>query len=66
MDGKQNEQEEMILITVEQAAKKMSLGRTTVYDLIAREGLPVHRFKSAVRVDPVELRAWLKERRPVA
>jgi excisionase family DNA binding protein len=51
-----------ILITVEEAAKMLSLGRTTVYQLIERENLPVHRFNSSVRISPQELEQWLKER----
>ena len=51
------------LITVEEAAKLLSLSRTMVYELINREGLPIHRFHSAIRVNPTELQDWLKERK---
>jgi hypothetical protein len=34
-----------------------------VYELINREGLPVHRFNSAVRISPIELKTWLDERK---
>jgi excisionase family DNA binding protein len=51
------------LITVEEAARLLSLSRTMVYELINREGLPVHRFKSAIRVNPTELQDWLNERK---
>ena len=51
------------LITVEEAAKLLSLSRTMVYELINGEGLPVHRFKSAIRVNPTELQDWLNERK---
>jgi excisionase family DNA binding protein len=52
------------LITVEEAARLLSLSRTMVYELINCEGLPVHRFKSAIRVNPTELQGWLNERKP--
>jgi excisionase family DNA binding protein len=51
------------LITVEEAARLLSLSRTMVYELINGEGLPVHRFKSAIRVNPTELQDWLNERK---
>ncbi len=51
------------LITVEEAARLLSLSRTMVYELINREGLPVHRFNSAIRINPTELQAWLNERK---
>jgi excisionase family DNA binding protein len=51
------------LITIEEAARLLSLSRTMVYELINCEGLPVHRFKSAIRVNPTELQDWLNERK---
>jgi excisionase family DNA binding protein len=51
------------LITVEEAAKLLSLSRTMVYELINRESLPVHRFNTAVRINPAELQIWLNERK---
>jgi excisionase family DNA binding protein len=54
---------QQILITVEEAARILSLSRTMVYDLINRERLPVHRFNTAVRINPTELQAWLNERK---
>jgi excisionase family DNA binding protein len=59
-------QEEAILVKVEKAAKMIDMGRTKMYSMIAHDGLPVHRFGSSVRIDPIELRAWLKERRKIA
>lgn len=53
-----------LLITVEEAARLLSLSRTMVYELIHREGLPVHRFNTAVRINPAELQTWLNERKP--
>jgi excisionase family DNA binding protein len=54
---------QQLLITVEEAARILSLSRTMVYDLINREGLPVHRFNTAVRINPTELQTWLHERK---
>jgi excisionase family DNA binding protein len=51
-----------ILVTVEEAAKLLSLGRTTMYQLIDKEDVPVHRFKSSIRINPEELEQWLKKR----
>ena len=52
-----------LLITVEEAARILSLSRTMVYELINGEGLPVHRFHTAIRVNPAELQIWLNERK---
>lgn len=52
-----------LLITVEEAAKMLSLGKTTIYEMINNEGLPVHRFKSAVRISVTELQEWLESRK---
>jgi excisionase family DNA binding protein len=54
---------QQILITVEEAARILSLSRTMVYDLINRERLPVHRFNTAVRINPTEFQAWINERK---
>ncbi len=51
-----------LLLTISQAAKMLSLGRTKVYELIATEGLPVVRFGRAVRVSSVSLRRWVETR----
>ena len=49
-------------ITVEQAAKILSLGTTKVYEMINYEGLPVVRFGRAVRINPARLDEWLERR----
>lgn len=51
-----------LLLTIPQVMACLSLGRNTVYDLIEKEGLPVHRFGRAIRVSYDELRAWLAQR----
>ena len=51
-----------LLWTIPQVAKALSLGRTKVYELIYKEGLPVQKFGRATRISPVELRRWLQQR----
>jgi len=51
-----------LLLTISEAAKMLSLGRTKVYELIATEGLPVVRFGRAIRVSPTSLQRWLQQR----
>ena len=51
-----------LLLTISEAAKILSLGRTKVYELIAHEGLPVVRFGRAIRVSPISLQQWLQRR----
>jgi prophage regulatory protein len=52
-----------LLITVEEAAQMLSIGRTKLYDLIRYEGFPVVRFGKMVRVRPSELQEWLESRK---
>jgi excisionase family DNA binding protein len=51
-----------LLLTVSQAAKMLSLGRTKVYELIATEGLPVVHFGRAKRVSMASLQRWIESR----
>jgi excisionase family DNA binding protein len=51
-----------LLLTIPQVAAMLGLGRTKVYELIDREGLPVIRFGRAVRVSSLSLQQWLAER----
>lgn len=51
-----------LLWTIPQVAKALNLGRTKVYELIWKEGLPIQKFGRAVRISPVELQRWLEER----
>lgn len=50
------------LWTIPQVMEVLHLGRSKVYELITREGLPVLRFGRSVRVSPDALRKWLKQR----
>lgn len=47
------------LMTIEQAASCLALGRSTIYELIAAGELKVVRYGRAVRIQPSELRAWV-------
>lgn len=49
-----------LLITVEEAAKLLKIGKTKMYELIRNENLPVVRFGKVVRIDMTDLQAWLK------
>jgi len=51
-----------LLWTIPQVAKALNLGRTKIYELIWKEGLPVQKFGRATRVSPMELQRWLEER----
>jgi excisionase family DNA binding protein len=52
-----------LLITVEEAAQMLSMGRTKLYDLIRYEGFPVVRFGKMVRIRPSDLHEWLEKRK---
>lgn len=50
------------LMNITQVARSLNLCRSTVYQLIKREGLPVIPFGRALRVSPASLEQWLIER----
>lgn len=54
--------EEPVLITVEEAARLLRIGRGTAYQLAARGDLPTVRMGRSVRVRRDRLNAWLDER----
>ncbi len=62
MERMANSTMQPLLLTIPQVAATLRLGRTKVYELIDREGLPVLRFGRAVRVSPVSLKQWLEGR----
>ena len=51
-----------LLLTLAQAQKVLSLGRTKIYELIEKEGLPVMHIGRAVRIPYEPLQQWLIER----
>lgn len=53
---------EPLMLTIPQVSAMLGLGRSKVYDLIRKEGLPTAKFGTAVRVPAEELRQWVKRR----
>lgn len=51
-----------LLLTIPQVMKTLGLGRTKIYHLIDKEGLPVLRFGRAVRVSYASLQEWIQQR----
>jgi len=51
-----------LLLTIPQVMKTLRLGRTMIYNLIDKEGLPVLHFGRAVRVSYASLQEWIKQR----
>lgn len=51
-----------IWLTVNEAARQLSLGRSTVYALCASGEIPAVRIGRAVRVPVDDLRQWAKRR----
>lgn len=62
MSTQQEKQTEPLLLNISQVARLLGLSRTTVYTLIATEGLPVVRFGRVMRVLPASLQEWLEQR----
>ena len=51
-----------LLLSIPDVAASLGLGRSKVYELIAKEGLPVIRFGRSVRVSAVSLQKWVEQR----
>jgi excisionase family DNA binding protein len=49
-------------LTIREVSQQLHLSRSKVYDLVAREGLPVAHFGRAVRVPAAALEQWLFQR----
>lgn len=52
----------LLLLSIEEVAASLGMCRSKIYELIAKEGLPVMRFGRSVRVSPTALQQWLEER----
>ena len=51
------------LLTINQVASLLCVHRTTVYDFIKKDGLPVMKLGArSTRVDSIKLRQWMDER----
>jgi excisionase family DNA binding protein len=53
---------EPLLLSIPDVAASLGLCRSKVYELIAKEGLPVIHFGRAVRVSTASLQKWVAER----
>ena len=53
---------EQLLLTIPQVARSLNIGRTMVYELIKREGLPTVKFGAATRVRAAALKSWVEKR----
>ena len=51
-----------LLLSIPDVAASLGLGRSKVYELIAKEGLPVVRFGRSVRVSATSLQKWVEQR----
>jgi excisionase family DNA binding protein len=51
-----------LLLSIPDVAATLGLGRSKVYELIAKEGLPVVRFGRSVRVSATSLQKWVEQR----
>jgi len=51
-----------LFLTIPQVAQSLGLGRTKVYELINREGLPVVKFGRASRVPVARFQQWIAQR----
>ena len=51
-----------LLLSIPDVAASLGLGRSKVYELIAKEGLPVVRFGRSVRVSAASLQKWVQQR----
>lgn len=52
-----------LLLNIKQVTQVLGLGKTKIYELIEREGLPVERFGKAVRFSYSALQEWIVDRR---
>jgi excisionase family DNA binding protein len=51
------------LLTITQVADLLCVHRTTVYDFIKKDGLPVMKLGTrSTRVDSIKLQQWMNER----
>lgn len=63
MDNRQVIEPQPLLLNMAQASKVLCLGKTKIYELIEKEGLPVERFGKAVRFSYAALQQWIADRR---
>jgi excisionase family DNA binding protein len=49
-------------LTAPELADLLGLGKTAIYDLAKRGGIPHYRVAGSIRLDPATTAAWLRER----
>ena len=54
--------DEPLLLRVEEVARLLGVGRTTVYALVAAQKLPVVRIGRSVRIPREALEQWIREK----
>lgn len=52
---------EPVLLRVEEAARRLSIGRTKTYELMTAGELPVVRIGRAVRIPTAAVEAWVRK-----
>jgi excisionase family DNA binding protein len=52
--------DERLLLRIPEAAARLGVGRSTLYDLIADHAIPVVRIGRAVRIPASRLAAWVE------
>jgi excisionase family DNA binding protein len=57
---------EPLLVRVEEAARILSLSRSTIYEMLERGELPSVRYGAARRIPIAALRAWVEQQTETA
>jgi excisionase family DNA binding protein len=61
-----NELQDSLLLRIPEAARRLGLGRSTVYEMIQAGDLPVVRIGKAVRIPASRLEAWVEQQAQIA
>lgn len=51
------------LLSPDDVAERLGIGRRRVYDLVKFQGLPAYKFGNQLRFDPDALASWLEAQR---
>ena len=57
----ENENNDRILITVEEARKLLGIGRNLMLELVKVKGFPVIKFKRKILINKAKLQEWINE-----
>jgi excisionase family DNA binding protein len=60
-EGDLQNRDEQLLLRIPEAAARLGLGRSTIYELIAAGELPAIKIGRAVRVPASRLTAWVEQ-----